>query len=839
MAVKTYTKGSATQLSANFKSTEFDCHGSGCCSQTQIDEQLVKYLQKIRDHFGKSVNVSSGYRCATHNKNVGGATGSRHAKGQAADIYINGVTPAEIAKYAESIGILGIGLYETDADGHFVHVDTRTTKSFWYGQAQAKRTTFGGVLITEETPAAPVVDTSKVNTSAADPKVIWDYFKAKGLNDFGIAGLMGNLYAESGFKPCNLQNTYEKSLNMTDATYTAAVDSGAYTNFVNDSAGYGLAQWTYWSRKKAMLEYHQKAGKSIGDLTTQLGFLAYELTTNYSTSVWKVLKEATSVLEASNAVLLKFERPADQSVTAQNKRAEMGQKYYDAYATKTPVQEEAKVEMPKESVNGKMKYSSTNKPLVCMQTNSTCYQGTRTMDIKGVLWHSTGANNPNLKRYIQPSDDAADRKEWLKLLGENQYKNDWNHTSHQAGLNCWIGKLADGTVTTVQTMPWDYRPWGCGSGSKGSCNNGWIQFEICEDGLTDKTYFEKVYKEACEITAYLCKLYNLNPKGTVDYNGVKVPVILCHDDSHELGFGSNHGDVNHWFPKFGKSMSTVRDDVAALLGNGTTETTQPKEPVTTTTTYYRIRKTWKDAASQKGAYTSLANAKKHVDELGAGWYVFDDSGNVVYPEVAENVTTSAFKVGDTVRLMEGATYTNGGKIATWIFNSKLYVRDIRKNGDIVFSTLKTGDVTGVVSPNYLVPYNKTAATPKEITKGDVVRLTKDAVYSNGEKISSWVFGKQLYVREAPRANGDCVVSTVPSGAITGVVNKKYLVNVADAGLYTVQVTASVLNIREQPNTSSKIVAQTKNGETHNIFEVQNMWGRTTEGWMYLTYTKKI
>lgn len=144
MAIKTYSKGTKSTLSKNFKSTEFDCHGSDCCSTTLIDEALVKYIQQIRDNFGKAVIISSGYRCPTHNKNVGGATGSYHAKGQAADIYINGVAPAEIAKYAESIGIKGIGLYETSSDGYFVHVDTRTTKSFWYGQKQAKRETFGG-----------------------------------------------------------------------------------------------------------------------------------------------------------------------------------------------------------------------------------------------------------------------------------------------------------------------------------------------------------------------------------------------------------------------------------------------------------------------------------------------------------------------------------------------------------------------------------------------------------------------------------------------------------------------------------------------------------------------
>jgi hypothetical protein len=188
------------------------------------------------------------------------------------------------------------------------------------------------------------------------------------------------------------------------------------------------------------------------------------------------------------------------------------------------------------------------------------------MKIKGVLWHSTGANNPNLKRYVQPSDtkpaaDTYSKTKWLEVLGKNTGGNDWNHISRSAGLNCWIGKLADGTVTTVQTMPWDYQPWGCG----GDCNNGWIQFEICEDGLTDKNYFAKAYREACEITAYLCKMYNINPNGKVSFKGKQVPTILCHQDAYKLGLGSNHGDIYNWFPKFGKNMDTVRSDVASIM----------------------------------------------------------------------------------------------------------------------------------------------------------------------------------------------------------------------------------------------------------------------------------
>lgn len=149
MEIKTYKRGSTAKLSENFKVSEFLCKGSGCCTEGKIDPALVTILQKIRDHFGKPVHISSAYRCPTWNKKVGGVSGSYHLRGQAADIKVEDTAPAEVAKYAESIGVLGIGLYETNADGHFVHVDTRTKKSYWYGQKQQRRTTFGGA------PAAP------------------------------------------------------------------------------------------------------------------------------------------------------------------------------------------------------------------------------------------------------------------------------------------------------------------------------------------------------------------------------------------------------------------------------------------------------------------------------------------------------------------------------------------------------------------------------------------------------------------------------------------------------------------------------------------------------------
>lgn len=139
MAIVTYQKTNKTKLTKNFAINEFACQGSGCCSTVKIDTELAGYLQQIRDHFGKAVIITSAYRCAKHNAAVGGASNSYHTKGMAADIQVKGVAPAEVAKYAESLGALGIGLYS-----NFVHIDTRTSKFFWYGHEQSPRSTFGG-----------------------------------------------------------------------------------------------------------------------------------------------------------------------------------------------------------------------------------------------------------------------------------------------------------------------------------------------------------------------------------------------------------------------------------------------------------------------------------------------------------------------------------------------------------------------------------------------------------------------------------------------------------------------------------------------------------------------
>lgn len=174
----------------------------------------------------------------------------------------------------------------------------------------------------------------KGNTNA---EKIWYFLIEKLNNPYGVAGLMGNLYAESGLNPKNLQNTYNKKLGMSDDEYTDAVDKNTYANFAKDSAGYGLAQWTYSARKLNLLNYVKSKNTSIGDLEAQLEFLYKELTAY--TAVMNVLKEATNVQEASDIVLTKYERPANQSDSVKTKRASYGQMYFNAHNKKEEKEE--------------------------------------------------------------------------------------------------------------------------------------------------------------------------------------------------------------------------------------------------------------------------------------------------------------------------------------------------------------------------------------------------------------------------------------------------------------------------------------------------------------------
>lgn len=236
-----------------------------------------------------------------------------------------------------------------------------------------------------------------------------------------------------------------------------------------------------------------------------------------------------------------------------------------------------------------MVFASTNTNTVSAQvnptirqlylTNNNCYKAGQYITPKGVMVHSTGANNPTLRRYLAPNDG---------LIGENLYGNHWNQPLPDGQAKCvhgFIGKLADGNVAIYKTLPWNMRGWHAG----GTANNTHIGFEICEDALTDSVYFAKVYEKAVELTAYLCQLYNLNPLAD--------GVVIGHYEGYLRGIASNHADPGHWFSRFGKSMNTLRADVYNKLNQNTT--------------LYRV---------QVGAFSVRANAEALLSQVKAAGF---------------------------------------------------------------------------------------------------------------------------------------------------------------------------------------------------------------------------
>lgn len=192
----------------------------------------------------------------------------------------------------------------------------------------------------------------------------------------------------------------------------------------------------------------------------------------------------------------------------------------------------------------------------CLLVNNSCYNKASKMVPKGIVVHSTGANNPYLKRYVQPDDG---------ILGKNKYNNDWNRSGVNACVNAFVGKDKNGVVRCYQTLPFDYMPWGCASGKKGSYNYTHIQFEICEDTLKDEKYFNEAFEVAIEFCAYLCEKFNIS-----------IDNIVSHHEAHLKGYASNHTDCDHWLKKFNKNMDWFRNEVKAKLEkNVKPESTKP------------------------------------------------------------------------------------------------------------------------------------------------------------------------------------------------------------------------------------------------------------------------
>lgn len=180
------------------------------------------------------------------------------------------------------------------------------------------------------------------------------------------------------------------------------------------------------------------------------------------------------------------------------------------------------------------------------------YQGPR-----GIMVHSTGANNPNLRRYVQPDDG---------VLGVNSNQNDWNRPGLEVCVHAFLGLTQAGEVAAYQILPWEYRAWHCG----GDANNTHLSFEICEDNLRDRAYWEKTYRLARELTAELCRKFGLDP--------LAPGVLVDHAEGAALGIASNHADVDHWWSRYGVTMDDFRADVARLLEQEDAAQEEEEEP---------------------------------------------------------------------------------------------------------------------------------------------------------------------------------------------------------------------------------------------------------------------
>lgn len=380
----------------------------------------------------------------------------------------------------------------------------------------------------------------------------------------------------------------------------------------------------------------------------------------------------------------------------------------------------------------------------CLLIANACYKVNEKMNNNkptGIVVHSTGANNKTLKRYVQPIPSQSYYDEVIADLGTNKYNNHWNQSKPSGRSVCvhaFIGVNAAGKVETYQTLPYDVCCWGVGAipydkngkelpSSSHKDFHHWgesynynpqarVQFEICEDDLTDSVYFYAAMKEAQEYCAYLCKKF-----------GFGINQICSHKESHDAGFGGNHGDPDHWLKKFNKNMDWFRTEVQKILDADTTETEKPeteKKPLYRVQTGAFSVKSNADVLAVKlkalgfdtymvkvdnlykvqvGAYSVKTNADSMMKKLKAAGFdafITTQSGTAV---AIENVTqpSETLKVGDKVKLSANATvYGKTAKFSSWVYKSTLYVRQIN-GARIVISTVKTGAVTGAVDKKYL------------------------------------------------------------------------------------------------------------------------------------------
>lgn len=165
-------------------------------------------------------------------------------------------------------------------------------------------------------------------------------------------------------------------------------------------------------------------------------------------------------------------------------------------------------------------------------TESDCYRAGKPLAPKGIVVHSTGVDQKRIAAYTAQ----------------------WDRPGVRACVHGLLGLDGAGELCFTQTLPYEMRCWGCGSGENGSYNDSHIQFEICET-LNDPGWCRETYAAALELCTDLCRLYAIPAEN-----------VVCHSEAHAMGYASNHGDVMHWWPAFGLSMDGFRAELKERLG---------------------------------------------------------------------------------------------------------------------------------------------------------------------------------------------------------------------------------------------------------------------------------
>ncbi len=312
-------------------------------------------------------------------------------------------------------------------------------------------------------------------------------------------------------------------------------------------------------------------------------------------------------------------------------------------------------------------------------TKNDCYKEYQKMTPAGIVVHSTGANNPYIKRYVQPDDG---------VIGKNIYNNDWNRSGLYVCVHAFIGYDKNDVVRCYQTLPFDICCWGVGSGWNGSYNfnPAYIQFEMCEDDLSDKSYCKKVYDKAVTFCVWLCRKYGISPDN-----------IVSHKEAYDKGFGSGHVDPTNWWGKFGYTMDGFRAAVKSRLNGVNVKTKRRcrlykaayKDPVGDSVAYAKIKKNtvlkwleddmygWsKVSYKNKTFYIINSNLnKKGLSGLVSYSFIKDTSAYLVK---GNKLTKTTIKKGTTVQVIcwieagkyKGYEYVkSGGKYYYLIRNS--------------------------------------------------------------------------------------------------------------------------------------------------------------------------